>query len=664
MNKRKEKTKKRKPAANANTLSGELRIARSGAGFLVNPDNDEAIWIDERDLGTALPGDTVTVKISPPVRYGAKSGPSGRIIRIDERAPRSIVGTVASVGRFTRVKPLNPAYRQDFTVPDSCGAKVNDRVTMKLVRWTNPRIAPEGEITGIIGPADDPSLDTLAVMKQYELPEAFSQAVLDEAERISLDPGDLRGRLDLRKKYIFTCDPESARDYDDALSISKDRQGRTVLGVHIADVSHYVTPGSALDREAYKRSTSVYLVDKVVPMLPEQLSNGLCSLVPGEDRLAFSVFMTFDKHGNCVGRKFAKSIIRSKDRFTYEQVMAVIAKGNGRDRKSRTILAVSELAQRLKRNRFALGALDMYVPEATIKLDGKGRMTGIEVRPYDESHQMIEECMVAANEAVATELWTKGVKIPARLHEPPDPEKLEELRISFENLGVRCGDLSQPKNLSAFLKKTSKSPLAGTISLMVLKSMKRALYSPENIGHFGLAKTFYAHFTSPIRRYPDLVLHRQLEGYLTGGKKGAVLDFKWLLSECAHSSEREQIADEAERMLSEIKKYRYLQQILEDRNEGANRFKAVVGKCTGYGLFVDIQELAIGGMVHISKLSDKFVRYDPLMENLSDSRNTWDVGTVMDVRVCNVDFDGRKLDFEPVVSKRCGGARRGKGRRR
>jgi ribonuclease R len=387
-------------------------------------------------------------------------------------------------------------------------------------------------------------------------------------------------------------------------------------------------------------------------MLPEQLSNSLCSLVPNEDRLAFSVFMTYDKKGNCVERKFAKSVIRSKDRFTYEEVMAIISKGKGRDRKTRTILAVNELAQLLKRNRFANGALDMDVPEATIKLDEKGRMTGIEVREYDESHQMIEECMVAANEAVATELWTKGIKIPARLHEPPAPEKLEELRMSFENMGIKCGDLSQPKILGAFLKKIKKSPLGGTLSIMVLKAMKRALYSPESIGHFGLAKKFYAHFTSPIRRYPDLVLHRQLAGYLTHGKKGAQLDMKWLLAQTAHSSECEQTADEAERMLSEIKKYRYLQQILDERNENANRFKAVVGKCTSYGLFVDIQELAIGGMVHISTLSDKFVRYDPIMETLSDSRNTWEIGTVIDVRVCKVDFDGRKIDFEPVVVKR------------
>jgi ribonuclease R len=652
MNKRKEKIKKNQPIEKKNTMTGELHIARNGAGFLINPDNDEAIWIEERDLGTSLPGDTVTIRISPPSRYSTKSGLSGRILRIDERHERSIVGTVASIGRFTRVKPLNPAYRQDFVVPSANGAKVNDRVMMRLVRWTNPRIAPEGEITGIIGPADDPSLDTLSVMKQYDLPESFPQAVIDEAERTVVTPEDLKGRLDLRKTYIFTCDPESARDYDDALSISKDKQGRVVLGVHIADVSHYVKSGSALDREAYKRSTSVYLVDKVIPMLPEQLSNGLCSLVPNEDRLAFSVFMTYDKKGNCVERKFAKSVIKSKDRFTYEQVMAIIAKGTGRDRKERTILAVNELAQLLKRNRFANGALDMDVPEATIKLDESGRMTGIEIRPYDESHQMIEECMVAANEAVATELWTKGIKIPARLHEPPAPEKLEELRMSFEDLGIKCGDLSQPKILGAFLKKIKKSPLVGMLSVMVLKSMKRALYSPEAIGHFGLAKKFYAHFTSPIRRYPDLVLHRQLAGYLTQGKKGAVLDIKWLLAQTAHSSECEQTADEAERMLCEIKKYRYLQQILSERNESANRFKAVVGKCTGYGLFVDIQELAIGGMVHISTLSDKFVRFDPVMETLSDSRTTWEVGTIIDVRVSKVDFDGRKLDFEPIVLKR------------
>ena len=637
MNKRKEKLRRRQSPRETGTMTGRLRMARNGAGFLVDPETDKAVWIEERDLGTALPDDTVTIKLK-----GA--GDEGVLLRIDERAPRSIVGTVTAVGRFTRVQPLNPAYRQEFTVSDAKGARVGDRVVMSLVRWENRHLAPEGAITDVIGPKDDPSLDTLAVMKQYDLPESFPRGVLDAAEHVSARLAEPGKRLDLRRKFIFTCDPASARDYDDALSIETDRQGNRVLGVHIADVSHFVTPGSALDREAYRRSTSVYLVDKVVPMLPEQLSNGVCSLVPGQDRLAFSAFLTFDAKGNCVAHRFAKSVIRSKARFTYEQVMAVISTKQGLKPKERkTILAIHELAQQLRRNRFAAGALDMDVPEAQILLDEKGMMTGIEVRPYDESHQLVEECMVAANEAVAKELWTRGVKILARLHEPPDPEKLEDLRANLAKIGISCGDLAQQKNLARFLEKIKGSPLEGTLSVMVLRAMKRAVYSAEQIGHFGLAKKFYAHFTSPIRRYPDLVLHRQLASWISGG--GGRLDLGWLKRAAQNATEREQVADDAERALDEIKKYRYLE---EDLRARGSVFDAVVAKCTRYGLFVDLPALAVGGMVHISKLADDFVRFDEFHETLAGGGRTWAVGARLKVRVEKVDFDRRQVDFVPV----------------
>lgn len=294
-------------------------------------------------------------------------------------------------------------------------------------------------------------------MKFYKLPNRFPTAVLAEAHEVGrlADGSNGPKRLDLRKRFIFTCDPVTARDYDDALSLETDRKGNRVLGVHIADVSHYVRPGSALDREAYKRSTSVYFCDRVVPMLPEELCNGVCSLVPNEDRLAFSVFMTFDKSGEMVKRTFAKSIIRSKARFTYEQVMGIIAgasRGPRVSREDKTIRAISALAQELRMKRFAAGALDLEMPEAEVMLDANGEMESIVTRPYDESHQMVEECMVAANEAVAKELWTRGIKILARLHEPPDPEKLLMLRAELRGLGVKLGNIENPKVFAQFLR--------------------------------------------------------------------------------------------------------------------------------------------------------------------------------------------------------------------
>ena len=512
-------------------------------------------------------------------------------------------------------------------------------------------------------PGKTPREDTAAVMKFYKLPKAFPPEVLREARKV----GDLRResgdakRLDLRKKFIFTCDPVTARDYDDALSLETDRKGNRILGVHIADVSHYVRPGSAIDREAYKRSTSVYFCDRVIPMLPEELCNGVCSLVPNEDRLAFSVFMTFDRNGEMVKRTFSKSIIRSKARFTYEQVMGIIGKreeGRGKGVEGRgkreigTIRAINALAQQLRAKRFAAGALDLEVPEAEVTLDEFGEMSGIVTRPYDESHQMIEECMVAANEAVAKELWTNGVKILARLHEAPDPEKILLLRSELRGLGVKMGNIENPKVFGQFLKAIKSHPLYPTISTMVLRSMKRAVYDSTTIGHFGLAKKYYAHFTSPIRRYPDLTLHRQLAAYLESKPKAKVpprLLARW----AEHTSEREEIATEAERGLLEIKKYRLLEEEINSRT--IVDYEAVISKCTPFGCFVEIPELTVSGLVHISLLSHKFVRFNESDQSLSaPGGGSWHIGDKLKVHVAKVDFHQRRIDFVPSERERRG----------
>lgn len=504
-------------------------------------------------------------------------------------------------------------------------------------------------------PGKTPREDTAAVMKFYKLPASFPKEVMDEAKRVSERLAKPGKRLDLRKKYIFTCDPVTARDYDDAISLEKDRDGNTVLGVHIADVSHFVLPGGAIDREARKRSTSVYFADRVIPMLPNELCNGVCSLVPNEDRLAFSVFMTFDKSGGMIKRSFAKSVIRSKARFTYEQVMRVISSGEKSKDKSipavarKTILAVNDLASLLRARRFAAGALDIEIPEAEIILDDFGEMTGIVTRPYDESHQMIEECMVAANEAVAMELWSKGIKILARLHEPPDDEKLLMLRADMRSLGVKMGNIANQKVFAQFLKTIKSNPLYPTLSVMVLRSMKRAVYDSTQIGHFGLAKKFYAHFTSPIRRYPDLTLHRQLAAYLDG--KDARVPPKTLAKWAEHASEAEEIAAEAERGLLEIKKFR----LLEDQLSGRRtlEYDAVISKCTPFGCFVEIPEIAVSGLVHVSLLSNRFVEFNESDHSLSaPGGQRWRIGQPMKVYVVKVDFRQRRIDFAPVKTGR------------
>ena len=629
-------------AKQTNQVTGPLRMVRNGAGNVTDRETGETVWVEAEDLGTALPGDLVTLRL-----FRRSGEIKGKVSKIVERSPHDVVGTLCATENFFYVVPLNPVYKKDFYVREAKGAKEGDRVVLRFTGWEDRYGAPEGDIIDVIGPADKPSLDTEVVMRQFELPESCPPHVLAEAEKVALKVSRPGKREDLRDLFILTIDPASARDYDDAISLTHDEKGRRVLGVHIADVSHFVRPKSALDAEAQARGTSVYLVDKVIPMLPEQLSNGVCSLRPNEDRLTFSVFMTFDGKGKMIGRRFTKSKIRSKQRLCYEQAYAIL-KGEKPEHADeilpetpRLIREAWELAHQLREERFSHSALDLDVPEAEVQLDGEGRMTAILVRPYDESHQMIEEFMVAANEAVATELWTKGIKILARLHEPPDEEKIEDLQAGLAVLGFRPGDLSNATNLAHFLKSIADHPLRHEAGMLILRSMKRAVYSGEQIGHFGLAKTFYAHFTSPIRRYPDLVLHRQLAEYLAG-KSGRIP--KQELNRLALlTTEREQVADDASRQLVEIKKFRFLQQQLDDHSPV--EYSAVISKCTNYGIFVEVTDLAMSGMVHISHLSRGFVRFNSETETLSAGQRSYRVGQELRVIVESVDFNQRRADF-------------------
>ena len=636
---------RRAAARGRDIVETRIRFARNGAGFITLPESGKTVWIEQRDLGTALPDDTVSVRIFHP----SKGETAGRVEKVVERSPRDIVGTLAGVGRFSCVVPMNPAYHRDFYVADTKGAREGDRVVMRFVRWENRHVAPEGEITEIIGPADKPSLDTVAVMKQYGLPEAFPEDAVAEAERIESVPDDAKKRIDLGGKFIFTCDPAEARDFDDALSLERDREGRRVLGVHIADVSRWVRRNSALDREAFKRGTSTYLCDKVVPMLPEQLSNGVCSLLPGVPRCAISVFLTFDAKGRPVKRSFARTLIRSQLRLEYGQLLEILRGGRLRGiaisaRNRGTLRELGELSAQLAENRRAAGSLEMEIPEVRIKLDENGEISDVRTERPDEAHRLVEECMVAANEAVAAELQSRGLKIVSRLHEPPDPEKLQELSESLALLGVKTGDLSRPRAIPALLAKLKGSPVEATATVQILRSMKRACYSASASGHFGLAKTHYAHFTSPIRRYPDLTVHRQLAAAIAG-KSGKERQSS-LDAVAAHCSERETVADEAERALSETKKFRFLAKQLEQGD--LREYDAVVAKCASYGAFVDIPDLGAGGLVHISDLSDSFVRYDANRGELAAGRERWTPGAKIRVTVKAVDVNARRADFAPV----------------
>lgn len=628
------------------TLEGKLEIARSGAGFVNDHINQKCYRIDNREVSNYLPGDIVEIR---PTR-GDANATEASILKLVKRSEKLITGTISIKNGSAFVKPISASYQRDLYVQDTKDAKDGDRVVLKCTHWSDDKYdIPTGEIVDVIGPRDNPSLDTELVVKEYELPGDFTEEELEEATNLGALLDDTKGRLDLRKSYIITIDPAASRDFDDAISLKIGKDGTRELGVHIADVSHFIRPGTSLDKEAKRRGNSVYLADKVIPMLPEQLSNGICSLRPREDRFCVSVFITYDKSAKVIKSRFEKTIIRSNLRLNYAQALAIIEKREAPGLKkvpkaAETLLQeTANLALQLRKARLESGALDLDLPECRPIIDANGMITDFVIEEYDISHQMIEECMVAANEAVARYVFGKnGGALISRLHEMPDEAKLADLSVALESLGLRVGELTNIKNLTRFIASVRNHPLRTTIHTQILRSMKRALYSAEKRGHFGLSKDFYSHFTSPIRRYPDLVLHRQLSAIIENDRK-TTFSKKELQIIAAHSTETEEVATEAERTLLEIKKYRYLEALLESGETKV--FDAVISKVTSFGLFVDIENLQLGGLIHISTIDNDYVRHDKISETLHAKGKTYKAGDKLSVVVTKVDFDARRLDF-------------------
>jgi ribonuclease R len=636
--------------APADLVTGDVTVVRSGNGFVSAQDGD--IFVPQDELGTALPGDRVVVRVNPAKPGDPEQRRSGKVIEILDRTKRDIVGTLRSTSKFLYVVPMSQGYTKDFYVADARGAKVGDRVIVRFSGWENKHVSPEAEIIETLGREDNPSIDTISVIRNFGIRDEFPVAVIKEAETVARlvdKPGE---RLDLRDKFIFTVDPERAKDFDDALSVDKDEKGNTVLGVHIADVCHFVRRGSALDEEARTRGNSVYLPDKVVPMLPEQLSNGVCSLKPDVDRLAFTVFMTLDPSGKMIGRRFARTMIRSKLRLTYEQAMAALDAPTASRRRDcpldpvvqNLLREVCSLAQRLRKRRFARHALELDVPSAEIMMGDDGMIKGVRIVENDLSHQMIEECMVLANEAVATELCDRGVVGIHRVHEPPREDKIMDLTVQLKGMGYKPGNLNERGNLARFLKSVEADPLVYHVKMAVLRSMNRAVYSAAPDGHYALAKKFYGHFTSPIRRYPDLVVHRQLASLLADtGRRYSQEEAVGISDACTRT---EWIAQDAERDIIEIKKLRYLQNEVGQRPPVAH--DAVVVSVMNFGLFVEVLDLQVQGLVHVSSISDRFVRHDRGLGTLNAGNESFGIGRKLKVYVTKVDFEKRKIDFGVV----------------
>jgi ribonuclease R len=664
----------------ADLITGKLHIHQAGYGFLISEKPGEPdIFIAAENTGTAMHGDRVVARISRDAPHGRIKGRrEGRVIRILERAHDTIVGTLQHSRNFYYVVPDDPRLVHDVYVqpprdrpsPTSAGlrrgkqtaATVGDKVVVRLEAWESRHVNPDGEIIEVLGPASAPGVDMLSIIRKYHLPTEFPRDVLQQANGISekIDARQIDGREDLRNEFIVTIDPDDARDFDDAIHVEKVANGGWHLGVHIADVAAYVEPGGALDREARHRGNSVYLPDRVVPMLPERLSNGVCSLNPGVDRLTHSVFIHFDKNGVAKSARFARSVIRSAHRLTYKQAYAILKSPPG-DRLSERLHVAWELASLLRRKRFEHGSLDLDFPDVKVWLDEAGKPVRLERVENDESHQLIEEFMLAANEAVARELKNRAVPTIYRIHEDPDPDKLAEYREFVLSFNYKVGDLTHRGEVQRLLAAIRGKPEEQALKIGLLKSLKRARYFPQPLGHYGLAKPNYLHFTSPIRRYADLVVHRALAQH--DGKRGPRIDMSQVASIAEHISTTERIAADAEIESVRMKKLEYFQRQLDERNPQI--FRAAIVDVRNYGLAVELPDALITGLVHVSSLADDFYTFEPARRQLIGrrSRKRFSIGDEVRVFVVRVDTFKRQIDFA-IASEAPIKADRGKGQPR
>src|SRR5436190_1585445 len=645
----------------ADLVTGTLQIHQAGYGFLTTEKSGEPdIFIAAENTGTAMHGDRVVARLARDAPYVRINGRrEGRVIRILERAHDTIVGTLQHSRNFYYVVPDDPRLVHDVYVGSAkdrrshTAATVGDKVVVRLEVWESRHVNPEGEIIEVLGPASAPGIDMLSIIRKYHLPTEFPRDVLDQAKGIpeTVDARQFESREDLRREFIVTIDPDDARDFDDAIQVEKTGSGWR-LGVHIADVAAYVEPDSPLDREARRRGNSVYLPDRVIPMLPERLSNGVCSLKPGVDRLTHSVFIHFDKHGNAKSARFARSVIRSAYRLTYKQAYAILTAAPGDQLGERLHLAW-ELAALLRQRRFEHGALDLDFPEVKVWIDKNGHPVKLERVENDKSHQLIEEFMLTANEAVARELKKRAVPTIYRIHENPDPEKLAEFREFVLGFNYSVGDVTHRVELQRLLAAIRGKPEEQALKVGLLKSLKRARYSPQPLGHYGLAKANYLHFTSPIRRYADLVVHRAL-GRDTAGTRGRPArsagaprhpDMAEIASIAEHISVTERTAADAEIDAVQMKKLEFFQRQLDARNPQI--FRATIIDVRNYGLMVELPDALVTGLVHVSSLTDDFYLFDSARRQLIGrrSRKRFSVGDELPVFVVRVDAFKRQVDF-------------------
>lgn len=652
------KTKKEKYGVpeKMNMYVGRLSVHPRGFGFLdIGVEGERDIFVPANGLNGAMHGDKVIAR--KVASETAQSRVEGEVIKIIERGTTEVVGRYEGSKNFGFVVSENKRITADVFIPkkDSMDAKTGHIVVCKITKFPQKGRNPEGKIIEILGKEGEKGVDVLSIIKQNGLPEEFPKKVLREAEDISdsIDKNEIEKRLDLRSHNIYTIDGADAKDLDDAISIEKLENGNYKLGVHIADVSHYVREGQPLDKEAIKRGTSVYLVDTVIPMLPPKLSNGVCSLHPAVDRLTLSCIMEISPKGKVIDHQIVESVINSKARLIYEDVSDILENDDKEKEKEFShvldeLRLSEELARILMERRFSRGAMDFDFPESKIIMDEAGNV--VDIKKYDRriANKIIEEFMLIANETVAEQFHWAQIPFVYRVHENPDPEKMQNLASFISAFGYSLkGEIEDmhPKELQKLLEDIEGTKEELVISTIMLRSLKQARYSPQGTGHFGLAAKYYCHFTSPIRRYPDLQIHRIIKEYLKGKIVEQRLEnLKVIVEKAAEqSSIREREADEAQRQIEDLRKAEYMVQHIGEEFEG------IISSITSFGMFIELYN-TIEGLIRLHDLSDDYYIYDE--KNLTlmgeHTKKTFKIGDRVKIKVDNVNLSMREINFTLV----------------
>lgn len=636
-------------------VRGQLQMTRKGFAFVTDERTAEDIFISAQHLNTALDKDLVEVQL-----FGVSRGRNkeGKVTKIISRSRTRFVGTYHRGKYYGFVVADDPKVPRDFYVPNekAMAAKDGQKVVVEMESWESSQLNPQGSIVQILGYPDEPGVDVSSVALGFGLPLEFDSKLEKEAAaiRLKVSPAELDKRLDLRDQLVFTVDPPDAKDFDDAISLQQTPQGTWRLGVHIADVSHFVTENSPLNEEAFLRSTSVYLVDRVIPMLPEHLSNEICSLQPNEERLTYSCIMDIDDNGNVVDYTIRKSIINSKRRFTYQEVQEILDNPDSTDPYKKVLDQMHRLSRILREKRLANGAIDFETPEVRFRLDEKGHP--VEIIPVQRRHsnEMIEEFMLMANQTVTRhvqKLGKGGRPLPFiyRVHEKPDAEKLQKFNTFLKALGhkVQIKSNISPGEFQSVLKAISGGSDDALIKEVALRTMMKAVYSPKNVGHFGLAFQHYTHFTSPIRRYPDLVVHRLLNEYEQAVAPERQRDIAEKLKRiCQVASERERKAMEAERESVRVKQIEW---ISEHKDE---LFDGIISGVTSFGIFVQTVPYLIEGLVAMENLDDDFYIFEEKSYSLigKESGRRLRLGGNVKVRVSGIDRERNQVNFRLIES--------------